>query len=70
MQEYSSNVIKNLAEKNWTSTCVVTMDEFKTACKGSGEASLILSYLCEYGIAQYLSIRKKEIIEVNNLCII
>ncbi|KAG6522361.1 charged multivesicular body protein 7-like [Zingiber officinale] len=63
LQEYSSNVIKNLSEKHWTSTCVVTMDEFKTACKGSGEASLILSYLCENGKAQYLSIRKEEIIE-------
>ncbi|WOL09593.1 charged multivesicular body protein 7 [Canna indica] len=63
LQEYASDVISNLAENHWTSTCIVTMDQFRSICKGSGEAFTILSYLCECGKAQYLSIRKEDIIE-------
>ncbi|XP_065018326.1 uncharacterized protein LOC135644565 [Musa acuminata AAA Group] len=63
LQESASNVIKNLAENHWTSTCVITMNKFQSICKRSGEASTVLSYLCGCGKAQYLSIRKEDIIE-------
>ncbi|XP_064977148.1 uncharacterized protein LOC135619244 isoform X2 [Musa acuminata AAA Group] len=63
LQESASNVIKNLADNHWASTCVITMNKFQSICKRSGEASTVLSYLCGCGKAQYLSIRKEDIIE-------
>lgn len=63
LQERAAEIIKILNENHWTSACVVTMEEFQSICKGSDEAAIILSFLCECGKAQYLSIRKEDFIE-------
>jgi len=42
------------------------MGKLQSICKGSAEASAILSYLSECGKARYFSIRKEDFIEVVN----
>ncbi len=56
--------MKLLSESHWTCSCVVTMKKFQDICGGPEEASAVLSHLSETGKAQYLSIRKKEVVEV------
>ncbi|KAI0511593.1 hypothetical protein KFK09_012223 [Dendrobium nobile] len=63
LQERAADVIKTLSASNWTSTCVITMKNFQSLCKGSQETSAILSHLCETRQAYYLSVRKNEFIE-------
>ncbi|KAG1328317.1 charged multivesicular body protein 7 [Cocos nucifera] len=63
LQERAAEIIKILNENHWTSACVITMGKFQSICKGSDEAATILSFLCECGKAQYLSIRKEDFIE-------
>lgn len=63
LQERATVVINILTENNWTSTCLITTGKFQSICKGSDEASMILSYLSECGKAQYFSIRKKDFLE-------
>lgn len=63
-QEKAVDVIKTSTASSWTPSCIITMKNFQSLCKGSDEASAILSYLCESKQACYLSVRKKEFIEV------
>ncbi|ONK63027.1 uncharacterized protein A4U43_C07F10640 [Asparagus officinalis] len=63
LEEKACDIIKTLSESNWTSTCIITMEKFRNICKGSAEASAILSYLCGCGKARYFSIRKDDFIE-------
>lgn len=63
LQERAMGVINILNESNWTSTCVITLVKFQSICKGSDEASMVLSYLSECGKMQYLSIRKNDFVE-------
>ncbi|KAJ6853769.1 charged multivesicular body protein 7 [Iris pallida] len=63
LQERAADIIKILTDCNWTSSCIITLQKFQSLCKGSGEASAILSYLSECGKARYFSIRKKDLIE-------
>ncbi|XP_077218494.1 SNF7 family protein [Tasmannia lanceolata] len=63
LQERADEVVKLLSESHWTSSCVVTMEKFQSICKGSDEASAILSYLSGCVKARYLSINKKDFIE-------
>ncbi|KAL6008929.1 hypothetical protein ACLOJK_022156 [Asimina triloba] len=63
LQERAAEVIEVLAENHWTSSCIITMAEFRNICKGSDEAHAILSYLSGCGKAHYFSIRKEDVIE-------
>ncbi|KAG0500926.1 hypothetical protein HPP92_000998 [Vanilla planifolia] len=64
LQERAADVTKTLAARNWTSSCVITMKMFQSLCNGFGESTVILAYLCESRKAQYLSVRKKEFVEL------
>lgn len=57
-------VVKLLSESHWTSSCIVTMKKFHDICGGPEEASAVLSHLSETGNARYLSIHKKDFVEV------
>ncbi|KAM7276922.1 hypothetical protein ACFE04_018788 [Oxalis oulophora] len=63
LKEKSSDVIKQLSESHWTSSCVITLKKFQDVCGGRDEASAVLSYLVGCGKALYLSVKKKEPIE-------
>ena len=67
VQEKSVQVVKHLCESHWTCSCVVTMSKFHDICGGPEEASAVLSHLSETGKARYLSIHKKEFLEVLHL---
>ncbi|XP_068663345.1 uncharacterized protein [Aristolochia californica] len=54
LQERADQVIQILSESHWTPSCIVTMENFQSICKGSDEASMILSYLSGCGKALYL----------------
>ncbi|KAI4384905.1 hypothetical protein MLD38_002990 [Melastoma candidum] len=63
LKDRSSQVIKELSENSWTSSCVITKRRLQEICGGIEEASVILSYLLGRSKVLYLSIRKKELIE-------
>eukprot|EP00268_Persea_americana_P012555 TRINITY_DN15330_c0_g1_i1.p1 TRINITY_DN15330_c0_g1~~TRINITY_DN15330_c0_g1_i1.p1 ORF type:complete len:413 (+),score=84.46 TRINITY_DN15330_c0_g1_i1:180-1418(+) len=63
LQERATEVTKVLSESHWTSSCVITMEKFQSTCRGSDEASIIMSYLSGCGKARYLSIRRMNLIE-------
>lgn len=64
VKERAVEVVKHLGESHWTGSCIVTMGRFQDICGGPGEASAVLSHLSETGKARYLSVRRKEFIEV------
>ncbi|KAL1544924.1 hypothetical protein AAHA92_21713 [Salvia divinorum] len=70
LEERSVEVISKLSENCWTSTCVVTMDNFRDICVGSEEEALaILDYLATHGRATRLVINRHHPIEGVKLCI-
>jgi len=48
---------------------VVTMKKFQDICGGQEEASVILRYLSGCRTAQYLSVNKKDFVEVTEVII-
>ncbi|KAF6167238.1 hypothetical protein GIB67_029876 [Kingdonia uniflora] len=63
LAERADEVVKLLSENHWTSFCIITMRNFQRICKGTNEASVILSYLSGIGKARFLSVNKTDIIE-------
>ncbi|GMH28026.1 hypothetical protein Nepgr_029869 [Nepenthes gracilis] len=63
LKDKAADVVKALSESQWTSSCIITMRKFEDLCAAHDEASAILSYLSGCGKAQYISIKKKELIE-------
>ncbi|CAN8253949.1 unnamed protein product [Cochlearia groenlandica] len=64
LKEKAAEVVKLLSEGHWTSTCVVTLKNFRSLCNGSNdEASAVLSHLSGCGKAHRISINRGEVIE-------
>ncbi|KAK1293014.1 hypothetical protein QJS10_CPB17g00837 [Acorus calamus] len=63
LQERATETIQVLSETHWTSNCVITMEKFRSICKGSDEATAVLSNLYECGKARFLSSTKQDFIE-------
>ncbi|GAV68498.1 Snf7 domain-containing protein [Cephalotus follicularis] len=63
LKERAAEVVKQLSETHWTSSCVITLKKLQGMCGGPNEASAILSYLTGCGKALYLSIMKKDLIK-------
>ncbi|XP_028791392.1 charged multivesicular body protein 7 [Neltuma alba] len=63
LKDKAAEVIKLLSESHWNSSCIVTMKKFQEVCGGPDEKSAILGYLGGCGKAQYISVRKKELVE-------
>ncbi|KAK7820515.1 charged multivesicular body protein 7 [Quercus suber] len=64
LKDKAVEVVKLLSESHWTSSCIVTMKKFHDICGGPEEASAVLSHLSETGKARYLSMHKKDFVEV------
>ncbi|KAG9459999.1 hypothetical protein H6P81_004507 [Aristolochia fimbriata] len=58
LQERADRAIQILSESHWTPSCIVTMKNFRSICKGSDEASMILGYL--YGCSKALYLVNKN----------
>ena len=62
--------MKLLSENHWTTSCVVTMRKFRDICGGTNEAFAVLSYLSGIRKAMYVSVSRKELIEVHNMPVV
>lgn len=63
LKDKAAEVVKSISENHWTSSCIITMRKFQDICRGSKEASAILSYLSGCRKVQYLAINKGEFME-------
>ncbi|XP_022757712.1 charged multivesicular body protein 7 isoform X2 [Durio zibethinus] len=63
LKEKADEVVKGLSESHWTSNCIVTRKKFESMCGGPEESYAVLSYFSGCGKGQYLSTKKKELIE-------
>ncbi|GAB4841833.1 hypothetical protein Ancab_022577 [Ancistrocladus abbreviatus] len=63
LKDKAAEVVKALSESQWTPSCIMTMRKFEALFVTHDEASAVLSYLSGCGKAQYISSKKKELIE-------
>ncbi|XP_057965644.1 uncharacterized protein LOC131156186 isoform X1 [Malania oleifera] len=63
LKDKADEIVKILSESHWTSSCIITMKKFQEICGGYNEATAVLSFLSGCQKAQYLTIKKMELIE-------
>ncbi|KAF3436620.1 hypothetical protein FNV43_RR23712 [Rhamnella rubrinervis] len=69
LKDKAVELVKLLSETHWTSSCIITMGRFQHICGGVDEASAVLSYLSGQGKAQYILVKKGEIIQGVKVCL-
>ncbi|KAL6849999.1 hypothetical protein ACP4OV_020626 [Aristida adscensionis] len=63
VEERAMDVIRQLSDSHWTSTCIVTLKKFNSFFSDWEDAHAVLCYLTQSGKARYLVARKHDPVE-------
>ncbi|CAO2192867.1 unnamed protein product [Urochloa humidicola] len=63
VEERAADIVRQLSDSHWTSTCVVTISKFNSFFSDQEDAHAALCFLMQSGKARYLIARKQDPIE-------
>ncbi|KAL6598790.1 hypothetical protein ACP70R_046050 [Stipagrostis hirtigluma subsp. patula] len=63
VEERAADIVRQLSDSHWTSTCVVTISKFNSFFSDREDAHAALCYLTQSGKARYLVARKQDPVE-------
>mgnify|MGYP003702065305 CR=1 FL=1 len=68
LQERAAEIVDQLRNSHWTSTCIVTISKFNAFFHGQEDSHVALCYLTQCGKARYIVDRRQDSVEVCALC--